>query len=69
MALPTPHPCPTCDSELVTLKMSVDEHDLIMSSCQTCDLRTWKLAGDDVDLGAALDHVGTLAARRRTRVS
>ncbi len=65
MALPAAQPCPTCTSELVTLKINVDGHDLIMLSCQTCDTRTWELAGQDINLEAALEHVGTHAGRRR----
>ncbi len=65
MALPAAQPCPTCTSELVTLTINVDGHDLIMRSCQTCDTRTWALAGSEIDLEDALEHVGTHAGRRR----
>ncbi|MGI9609821.1 MAG: hypothetical protein ACR2NL_05965 [Acidimicrobiia bacterium] len=49
----------------MTLRMNVDGNDLIMFSCQTCDTRTWELAGNDINLAAALQHVGTHAGRRR----
>ncbi len=65
MALPAAQPCPVCSKELVTLKMNVDGHDLIMKSCQACDTRTWALAGDRIDLQEALAHVGEHSGRRR----
>ena len=65
MALTPAEPCITCSSELVQLKINVDGHDLIMNSCTTCDTRSWALAGDDINLAEALEHVGTHAGRRR----
>ncbi len=65
MSLPTAQPCPSCTSELVTLKINVDGNDLVLFSCQTCDTRSWALAGEDIKLDAALEHVGTHAGRRR----
>jgi hypothetical protein len=57
--------CSACELELVTIRMLVDGSDLVMESCQRCDLRRWHLAGSEIDLQEALAQVGEHAGRRR----
>lgn len=57
--------CEACGVELVTIRMVVDGSDLIMESCQRCDIRRWQLAGQHIDLQRALAKVGEHAGRRR----
>lgn len=47
--------CPTCGKQLVRLKVKVNDQDLAMSSCSTCDTRRWERNGDEVDLTEVLD--------------
>lgn len=57
--------CESCAVELVSIRMTVDGSDLVMESCQSCDLRRWHLAGERIDLQQALSEVGEHAGRRR----
>jgi DNA polymerase III alpha subunit (gram-positive type) len=57
--------CPTCRVELVAIRMVVDGNDLVMESCEKCDVRRWQLAGQEIDLQQALAEVGEHAGRRR----
>jgi hypothetical protein len=50
---------------MVTITMNVDGNDLVMESCQRCDVRRWHLAGREIDLEQALAHVGEHVGRRR----
>lgn len=65
MALAKAEECPTCGHELVVIAITVDNNELEMSSCQTCDTRSWNHAGQPVDLAFALGEVGTHAGRQR----
>ncbi len=60
-----PQRCEACAIELVTIRMTVDGNDLVMESCQRCDIRRWHLAGTQIDLQQALAEVGEHAGRRR----
>lgn len=60
-----PRMCEVCEVELVTIRMTVDGNDLVMESCQKCDVRRWQLAGRPIDLQEALAEVGEHAGRRR----
>ncbi|MFV0526524.1 MAG: hypothetical protein ACK5RL_18725 [Acidimicrobiales bacterium] len=60
-----PAPCATCGVELVSITITVDGNDLVMSSCQRCDVRTWRLAGRPIGLDRALAEVGQHQGRRR----
>jgi hypothetical protein len=62
---PRPDRCEACGVELVTIRMTVDDSDLVMESCQKCDTRRWHLAGARIDLQRALAEVGEHAGRRR----
>jgi DNA polymerase III alpha subunit (gram-positive type) len=57
--------CETCSLEMVTIRMTVDGNDLVMESCQRCDVRRWHLAGQQIDLEQALAQVGEHVGRRR----
>ncbi len=57
--------CEACAVELVSIRMTVDGSDLVMESCQRCDVRRWHLAGERIDLHQALSEVGEHAGRRR----
>ncbi len=57
--------CPTCVKEVVSIAIVVDGRDLVMHSCQTCDTRTWSLAGESIELATALAQVGEHSGRRR----
>lgn len=61
----SPSMCERCDLELVTIRMTVDDSDLVMESCQKCDTRRWQLAGQRIDLQHALEQVSEHAGRRR----
>lgn len=58
-------PCEVCKAELSIITINVDGTDLLMESCDVCDVRRWQLAGERIDLQDALDHVGEHAGRRR----
>lgn len=60
-----PAVCDACAVELVSIRMTVDGSDLVMESCQHCDVRRWQLAGERIDLQQALSEVGEHAGRRR----
>lgn len=61
----SPSMCEQCDVELVTIRMTVDQSDLVMESCQKCDTRRWHHAGQRIDLQHALEQVSEHAGRRR----
>lgn len=61
----TGKPCAVCKAELSIIRINVDGNDLLMESCDVCDVRRWQLAGERIDLQDALDHVGEHAGRRR----
>jgi len=50
---------------MVAIRMTVDGNDLIMESCQRCDVRRWQLAGREIELPEALAQVGEHVGRRR----
>ncbi|MDH4076360.1 MAG: hypothetical protein OEW29_10530 [Acidimicrobiia bacterium] len=50
---------------MVAIRMTVDGNDLIMESCQRCDVRRWHLAGREIELPEALAQVGEHVGRRR----
>jgi hypothetical protein len=52
---------------LSSIEMTVDGNALIMESCDGCDARRWRLAGQRIDLQEALQQVGEHAGRRRSR--
>jgi hypothetical protein len=60
-----PNLCPRCSVAMVTITMNVDGNDLVMESCQRCDVRRWHLAGQEIDLEQALAQVGEHVGRRR----
>ncbi len=49
--------CQDCDHELTTIEIPVDGNNLLMHSCDRCDKRWWKLAGEQIDLADALIEV------------
>lgn len=57
--------CERCQAEMVSIRMTVDGNDLVMESCQHCDIRRWHLAGREIDLEQALAQVGEHVGRRR----
>jgi DNA polymerase III alpha subunit (gram-positive type) len=57
--------CDQCSIEMVSIHMTVDGNDLVMESCQRCDVRRWHLAGEEIDLEQALAQVGEHVGRRR----
>lgn len=57
--------CPTCGKQLVRLQVKVNDQELAMRSCSTCDTRHWERNGDEVDLTEVLD-LTTDANRRAT---
>ncbi len=57
--------CDRCAQEMVAIRMTVDGNDLIMESCQRCDVRRWHLAGREIELPEALAQVGEHVGRRR----
>ncbi len=61
----TPRRCDRCAQEMVAIRMTVDGNDLIMESCQRCDVRRWQLAGREIELPEALAQVGEHVGRRR----
>jgi hypothetical protein len=60
----SPTRCATCDSPLVEITIDVDGSPLTMSSCSTCDTRSWRHDGDAVDLPEVLDRVAPTKSRR-----
>lgn len=58
-------PCAVCGAELAVIQMTVDGNDLIMESCDRCDVRRWQLAGERIDLPQVLSEFGEHAGRRR----
>ena len=57
--------CDRCATEMISIRMTVDGNDLVMESCQRCDVRRWHLAGQEIDLKQALAQVGEHVGRRR----
>jgi len=57
--------CGRCGHEVSTVDIEVDGNILMMESCDNCDTRRWELAGEPIELQAALDHVGEHTGRRR----
>ncbi len=57
--------CESCAHELVTIRITVDDNDLVLESCQRCDVRRWHFAGEQIDLQRVLAEVGEHAGRRR----
>ena len=57
--------CGRCGHEVSMINIEVDSNVLVMESCDNCDIRRWHLAGEQVELEHALDHVGEHAGRRR----
>jgi len=59
------HLCSSCSTELATIEIPVDGNFLHMQSCDNCDMRTWQLAGQRIDLKDVLaevkEHVGKKA--------
>jgi hypothetical protein len=60
-----PRRCERCSVEMVSIHMSVDGNELVMESCQRCDVRRWHLAGREINLEQALAQVGEHVGRRR----
>lgn len=58
-------PCPACSKDLVVIAMVVDDIDLEMLSCTTCDTRSWRREGKPFHLDGALAEIGDKAGRRR----
>jgi hypothetical protein len=57
--------CEACGGELSVIRITVDDSDLLMQSCNGCDARRWQLAGKRIELQEALSQVGEHAGRRR----
>lgn len=57
--------CDRCGTDLVRIELLVDGSNLVMHSCTTCDVRSWSLGGEAVDLAQALTEVGDRSGRRR----
>ncbi|MFV0257080.1 MAG: hypothetical protein ACK5PP_01345 [Acidimicrobiales bacterium] len=49
----------------MSITITVDGNDLVMSSCQRCDVRRWRLAGRPIGLPEVLAEVGEHQGRRR----
>jgi len=46
-----------CRGNLVSITMYVRGEPVIMTSCSTCDRRTWARGGEHVDLRSLLDDI------------
>ncbi len=57
--------CPTCTKDLVVIAMTVEDTDLEMISCTTCDTRSWRREGKPFHLTGALAEIGQKSGRRR----
>lgn len=66
MSQTDPYPCLKCAGEVIAIALTVDGRDLVMHSCQGCDVRSWSLAGEAVELATALAQVGEHSGRRRS---
>jgi hypothetical protein len=54
----TPTGCRSgCRGNLVTITMYVQGEAVTMTSCSTCDRRTWNRGGELVDLRSLLDDI------------
>ncbi|MCC6434951.1 MAG: hypothetical protein IT196_07985 [Acidimicrobiales bacterium] len=46
-----------CEGNLVTITMYVRGEAVLMTSCSTCDRRTWSKSGERVELRSLLDDI------------
>lgn len=55
-----------CEGNLVTIKLYVQSDEVIMTSCSSCDRRSWRRGGRPVELRTLLaDIAAQRAALRR----
>jgi hypothetical protein len=48
--------CPRCRSSLVEINLTLQDTDLVMRSCSSCDGRWWHVDGEVVDLTAVVPN-------------
>lgn len=61
--------CPTCTTELVEIKLTIDGSRLMMRSCSTCDNRSWHRDGESVELDGVLTDLSSVPTRYRRSLS
>ena len=57
--------CQGCGNELVEIALTVDGHELPMTSCSECDTRSWRRDGEFVELDGVLTDLSTTRTRYR----
>ncbi len=57
--------CGTCKTALVVIRLEIDGNTLLMQSCETCDIRSWRLDGETIDRKTAISEVGDQTGRRK----
>jgi hypothetical protein len=61
--------CEVCGGDLVEIELTVDGRDLVMSSCSTCDTRTWRSDGDAIELDGVIADLSSAPRRYRRSLS
>lgn len=64
-----PARCEVCDGDLVEIELTVDGRDLVMSSCSTCDTRTWRSEGEEVELDGVIADLSSSDRRYKRSLS
>ncbi len=57
--------CQACGTPLVVIRLNIDGNALLMQSCETCDIRSWRLDGETIDRTMAIAEVEDHTGRRR----
>jgi len=61
--------CEQCGGDLVEIELTVDGRDLVMSSCSTCDTRTWRSDGEEVEFDGVIADLSSSDRRYKRSLS
>jgi len=61
--------CEHCGGDLVEIELTVDGRDQVMSSCSTCDTRTWRSDGEEVELDGVIADLSSSDRRYKRSLS
>jgi hypothetical protein len=61
--------CEICGGDLVEIELTVDGSDLVMRSCSTCDTRTWRRDGEDVEFDGVIADISSAPTRYKRSIS
>lgn len=61
--------CQGCGHEVVEIGLVIDGARLVMTSCSTCDTRSWRRDGDPIELDGVLTDLSAVPTRYRRSLS